>query len=138
MPLVPLEELSRALAPELGAAAVEPLVLRERLVARPDLFLVLERASPLPGAEDWPAAEREAYGAALRAAGWGGGPLVGAAPSAGGREVAPATPAAHVASALAELAVCAARDEGLRDRLSDALPLAETTMRVLAEACRAR
>ena len=52
--------------------------------------------------------------------------------------MAPATPAAHVASALAELAVCAARDEGLRDRLSDALPLAETTMRVLAEAFRAR
>ncbi len=136
MPLVPLEDLYGALARELGAAAGDVLTLRERLVSRPDLFLVLERAAPIAGAEEWPPAEREAYAAALRAAGWGGGPLVGAAPSAGAREAPPATPEAHVAQALAQLAVSAARDEGLRERVNDALPLAEATMRVLAEAFR--
>ncbi len=138
MPLVPLEELYGALARDLGAAAGDVPTLRERLLARPDLFLVVEGVSPLPGAQDWPAADRQAYGTALRTAGWGGGPLVGAAPFSGGREAAPDTPEAYVAAVLAQLAVTAARDEGLRERLSDALPLAEATMRALTEALRAR
>ncbi len=137
-PLVPLEELYSALARDLGAAAGDVPTLRERLIARPDLFLVVEGASPLPGAHDWSAADRQAYGAALRTAGWGGGPLVGAAPFSGGREAPPDTPEAYVAAVLAQLAVTAARDEGLRERLSDALPLAEATMRALTEALRAR
>ena len=131
--LVPLDELSRALRRELGEEAGDRLTLRERLVARPDLFLVLERGAPFLGAEGWPAAERSAYDAALRAEGWDAGPLVGAAP-ASGREAAPETPQAHVASALAELAAAAARDDTLRDRVSEALPVAQITMQVLADA----
>lgn len=139
VPLIPLRTLHRALAMAPGAGVGDIGSLQRRLSARRDLFFVLERGSPLLGAEDWPARDRAAYEDALRAAGWEGGPLIGAIPdwdTARGGDPG-ATTAARVSGVLAELASAPA-DEALRARLAEALPLAEATMRALAEAFRAK
>lgn len=167
-PLVPLSELHRTLAAEANMDTGDLATLRERLHARPDLFLLLERPAPLLGAEHWPEGDRAAYRAALREAGFEAETLVGTAPAGhakgwvdrrggcanGGsrceKEAAaaatasavapapPATPATRVAAALAQLAATVPEEHLLRGRLAEALPLAEATMRVLAEAWRAR
>lgn len=139
VPLIPLRTLHRALTREPGVLVGDIGSLQRRISARPDLFLVLERGSPLLGAEDWPARDRAAYEDALRAAGWEGGPLIGAMPDseAAGGGGPGATTAARVSAVLAELTATPA-DEALRARLAEALPLAEATMRALAEAFRAK
>jgi hypothetical protein len=139
VPLVPLRALHRALMTQPDEEAVDAESLQRRLRARPDLFLVLERGSTLPGAENWPARDRIVYEEALRAAGCESGPLIGALPSAdgAGQGGAGAVASARVAAALAELAASPG-DGSLRARLPEALPLAEATMRALAEAFRAK
>jgi hypothetical protein len=135
-PLAPLSELHQRLAAELGDEAGDAAGLHRRLAARPDLFLVLERAGPVLGCESWPAAERAAYEAALREAGWEGGALVLAAGAAAPGDDSPtaALAASLLAGSLAELASPPPSAAALRDRLAEALPLAAATMRVLAEA----
>jgi hypothetical protein len=135
VPLVAVEAVRGALAREPGGAPCEAAALARRLASRPDRFVVLERASPLVGAEDWPTAARAAYEAALREAGWEGGPVVASLPDLLDRN---ASPACRVGAALAELAAVEGDGGGLRARVQRAMPLAEATMRVLAEAAAKR
>lgn len=137
-PLVPLGELRR----QLEAASEDqpgPGDLRTILASFPGRFVVLERPAIFAGAEHWPQEERTAYAEALRAAGFETQALIGeAACDPADAEPRPLeSPLSRVASSLAQLAEAA--PEGLlQERLWDSLPLAEATMRALAEAWRAR
>jgi hypothetical protein len=113
--------------------------LRTILASRPDRFVVLERPALFAGAEHWPANERAAYAEALRHAGFETQALVAEVVRAEANEepAAADSPLSRVASSLAQVAEAA--PEGLlRDKLWDSLPLAEATMRALAQAWQAR
>lgn len=89
--LLPLGLLHQRLRAAGDVEPGTPAQLRDHLRRRPDLFLVLERPSPLVGTDDWPEAERARYAAAVREAGIGGGTLVAALGSPAGPDAIAAT-----------------------------------------------
>ncbi len=135
--LVALGQLSRRL--DLVAEEHPGPRLRSFLASRPDRFVVLERPALFAGAEHWPAEERAAYAEALRDAGFETQALVAEVIPAGAdaQSASADSPLSTVASSLAQVAEAA--PEGLlREKLWDSLPLAEATMRALAQAWEAR
>lgn len=140
-PLVPLAQLSGRLESDRDHPPGDA-GLRSLLASRPDRFVVLERPVLFAGAEHWPEEERRAYAQALRAAGFETQALVGEAAAAardeGAEPPGQESPLGRVATSLAQIADCAPPDGLLRERLWECLPLADATMRALAQAWRAR
>lgn len=138
-PLVPIGQLCRQAGLTEDEATGDGL--RDLLAHSPERFVVLERPRLFAGAEHWAREERAAYADALRAAGFETRPLIGAVASTQASEGDPsrdASPVDRVVASLAEIAGAAPHEGPLRTSLWDSLPLAEATMRVLAEAWKAR
>ncbi len=134
--LIPLDQLSQGLT---GTADLPgDGALRSILAGCPDRFVVLERPALFAGAEHWPEEQRRAYAEALRRAGYETRALVAHAAEAEESAVAEqdgwTSPVSRMAFSLAHIAEAAAPEGLLRESLWQSLPLAEATMRALAQA----
>ncbi len=134
--LIPLDQLRQGLT---GAADLPgDGALRSILAGCPGRFVLLERPALFAGAEHWPEEQRRAYAEALRRAGYETRALVAEAleaeEGATGEQGRPTSPVSRMALSLAHIAEAAAPEGLLRESLWQSLPLAEATMRALAQA----
>jgi hypothetical protein len=114
---MPLREVHRLLAAELGPGTGSLPEFRDRLRARPGTLFLVEPESPLGEAASWPAAARSEYEQALREAGLELEPWLTAMAAEAAAVSDPGL--AHVGTSLLELWE-AARDPALREAIASA------------------